>query len=47
MGATIEQIRTGKTTHGLRAPSSRLRFGPNPLITIPARGIWKRRTSRP
>jgi len=47
MGKTIEQIRIEKTSNGLRAQSSKMRFGPNPLITIPARGFWKRRISRP
>src|SRR6056297_596224 len=47
MGKTIEQIRIEKTSNVLRAQSSKMRFGPNPLITIPARGFWKRRISRP
>ena len=44
MGKTIEQIRIGKTRWNLRAYSSHHRFGPNPLITIPARGLWTCRT---
>jgi hypothetical protein len=47
MGKTIEQIRIRKTSAGIRAESSRSRFGPDPLITIPARGFWKCRTLRP
>jgi len=47
MGATIEQIGIGKTSRLLRAQSSLFRCGPDPLITIPARGFWKCRTSRP
>jgi len=43
----IEQIRIGKTMVELWAASSAPRFGPDPLITIPARGSWKCRTSRP
>ncbi|MGY3437613.1 hypothetical protein [Marinovum sp. KMM 9879] len=39
----IEQIWIGKTSKSLRALSSKVRFGPNLLITIPARGFWKRR----
>src|SRR6056297_430469 len=40
MGKTIEQIRIGKTSKSLRATSSFFRYGPDPLITIPARGFW-------
>jgi len=40
MGATIEQIRIGKTSGALGACTSVGRFGPDPLITIPARGFW-------
>jgi hypothetical protein len=40
MGNTIEQIRIGKTRGSLRAQSSTIRFGPDPLITIPACGFW-------
>ena len=36
----IEQIWIGKTSGTLRACSSVGRFGPDPLITIPARGFW-------
>jgi hypothetical protein len=39
MGATIEQIWIGKTSESLRAQSSIFRFGPDPLITMPARGF--------
>ena len=41
MGAMIEQIRIGKTRKKLSAASTHPRFGPDPLITIPARGFWK------
>jgi len=47
MGNRIEQIGIGKTSLESRAISSRIRFGPSPLITIPASGFWKRRTQRP
>jgi hypothetical protein len=47
MGKTIEQIWIGKTSKSLRAKSSEVRFGPDPLITIPARGFWKCRILRP
>jgi len=47
MGKTIEQIQIGKTSTTGRAKSSRVRFGPDPLITISARGFWKCRTARP
>jgi len=47
MGKTIEQIRIRKTSAGIRAESSRSRFAPDPLITVPARGFWKCRTLRP
>jgi hypothetical protein len=41
MGKMIEQIRIGKTRKKLSAASTHPRFGPDPLITIPARGFWK------
>jgi hypothetical protein len=37
MGKKIEQIRIGKTRQKLSAVSTHARFGPDPLITIPAR----------
>jgi hypothetical protein len=40
MGETIEKIWVGKTRDRLRAKSSIMRFGPDPQITIPARGVW-------
>ncbi|NHQ75065.1 transposase family protein [Roseovarius gahaiensis] len=43
----IDQIRIGKTSLRLRANSTLFRFGPDPLISIPARGFWTCRTSRP
>jgi hypothetical protein len=39
----IEQIRTGKTSRLLRAEELVLQIWTHPLITIPARGLWKRR----
>jgi hypothetical protein len=39
MGKTIEQIGIGKTSKNLRAESLEARFGPDPLITIPACGF--------
>ena len=42
----IEQIRIGKTSKSLRAQSSKARFGPDLLITIPARGFSKCRISK-
>ena len=36
---TDGKIWIGKTRFGLRTASSPKRFGPNPLITIPARGF--------
>ena len=47
MGKMIEQIRIGKTRVRLSAASTLSRFGPAPLITIPARGFWKCRIPRP
>lgn len=47
MGKMIEQIRIGKTSCPLCACSALDRFGPDPQITIPARGFWKCRTTRP
>ncbi len=41
MGEMIEQIWIGRTMVELRAASSAPRFGPDPLITILARGFWK------
>ncbi|MEI4235438.1 hypothetical protein, partial [Roseovarius sp. D22-M7] len=41
MGKTIEQIRTGRTRRLLRARKLVFRCGPDPLITVPARGFWK------
>jgi hypothetical protein len=41
MGKMIEQIWIGKTREKLSAASTHPRFGPDPLITIPARGFWK------
>jgi len=38
---------SGKPASGYVPPSTIDRFGPDPLIAIPARGFWKRRTSRP
>lgn len=46
MGKTIEQIRIAKTSATGRVKSSRVRFGPDPLITIPACGFWKYRVTR-
>jgi len=46
MGEMIEQIRIGKTSLRLRANSTLLRFGPDPQITISARGFWKRRNTK-
>jgi len=46
MGKMIEQIRIGKTRKKLSAKSTPARFGPDPLITIPARGFWKCRISK-
>jgi hypothetical protein len=46
MGATIEQIWIRKTMVELRATSSAPRFGPDPQITISARGFWKRRNTK-
>ena len=47
MGKMIEQIGIRKTRRALRVQSSASRFGPDPLITIPARGFWKCRNLRP
>jgi len=47
MGATIEQIRTGKASKSLCAASTFFRFGPDPQITISASGFWKCRIQRP
>lgn len=46
MGKMIEQIRIGKTSKSLQAQSSKARFGPDLLITIPARGFSKCRISK-
>jgi hypothetical protein len=46
MGKMIEQIWIGKTREKLSATSTHPRFGPDPLITIPARGFWKGRISK-
>ncbi|WP_183588971.1 hypothetical protein [Paracoccus pantotrophus] len=42
----IEQIWIGKTREKLSAESTPARFGPDPLITIPASGFWKCRISK-
>jgi hypothetical protein len=47
MGSTIEQIRIRKPALPAEQQSSRARSGPDPLITIPARGFWKCRIKRP
>ena len=47
MGKTIEQIRIRKTRNDLSVISTLQRFGPDPLITIPARGFWKCRKEMP
>jgi hypothetical protein len=39
-------LRIGKTREALSAVSTPSRFGPDPLITIPARGFWKCRISK-
>jgi hypothetical protein len=42
MGEMIEQIWSRKTSAGPRADeSSVIRFGPDPQITVPARGFRK------
>jgi hypothetical protein len=47
LGKPIEKIWIGKTRKALHVMSTPLRFGPDPLITIPACGFWKCRISRP
>jgi hypothetical protein len=46
MGAMIEKIWIRKTKWNLRAKSSDHRFGPDPLISIPASGFSKRRAQK-
>ena len=47
MGRPIDDTWLGKTSQSPRAHSATDRFGPDPLITIPARGFRKCRTPRP
>ena len=47
MGTTIDKIWTGKTRAAHRALSSGSRFGPDPQITILARGIGQAAHQRP
>ena len=47
MGTTIDQIWTGKTRAAHRALSSGSRFGPDPQITILARGTGQAAHQRP